>query len=209
MGLEVGNIVAVSFVGEVLGQRTINTIHLRRASPVDPAKTVLQDLDDITFHMQPDGGGADWLETDFRACCAQNWDLLEIVAQQLTPVRSVKRVRVEAVQGTWPSDCEASNLAAVISKRTNFGGRDQVGRIHLPGFPHNAAADGLVSSGLLTELNDLCAALDADYVVPVTGVSYNNCLYHKGESPDFDIVTEHFPQTTIRVMRRRTVGLGI
>lgn len=209
MGLAFGDVVAVTFEGLVQNQRTLTTFMIRRASPVDNAKTVIQDLDDLTFHSQPAGGGADWLQTAYLAACSTDFTLVSIAAQQITTVRSVKRVRAVGAPGTVVGACEIVNAGATLTKRTNFGGRKEVGSLHMPGMPTNGADNGLLTAAQKTRYNNLAAAIQAAWVVPVTLVSYNNILFHRGQVPDYSIVTEVFPQDTIRTMRRRTVGLGI
>jgi hypothetical protein len=209
MGLAVGDVVAVTFEGRVQAQRTLTTFMIRRASPVDNNTTVIQDLDEITFHTQPDGGGADWLETAFLAACSIDFVLDNIVAQQITPTRSVKRVRVSGGPGTNAGGCEVTNICGVLTKRTNFGGRKQVGSVHMPGMPTLGATNGVLTAGQKLLYDNFATALKQAWIVPVSGTSYNNILYHRGLVPNYDIVTDVFTQDTVRTMRRRTVGVGI
>jgi len=208
MALAVGDIVAVKINGLLLGQRTITTFHYFVASPGSSPSTIAAlDQFNAYFAAYAFGPYATFLE-----CVPVTWVNEFNTVQQVTPVLSVARFNVLVDPGTRGAATTA-NLAAVVTKGTNFGGRDQVGSWHLPGV---AAAD---QTG-----GDLIAALEAKMVLfgtstllsltdPVTGIVFSPGLFHRNpEAPLTSTITpltRAVPQTTIRVMRRRTVGFGI
>jgi len=98
-----------------------------------------------------------------------------------------------------------------MEKRTLTAGRMGIGRIQLAGIPTAVMNDGELTAGYLTtELAALASNMLGSLTTSGPVVTYTPCLYNPTApvnkfSPIFSIV----PQTTIRVMRRRTLRVGV
>lgn len=209
MGLAFGDVIALTIEGSIFSQRTLTTLHLRRLTAVNPALTITAELDDITLNASSAGGGADWIESEFLLACAQNWSMSFIHAQLVAPSRSVKRSRLRGLNGLVITDATAPNVAGVMTKRTVLAGRDQVGSIHMPGVPAAGYVDGMLEAVQEVRYEDLAIKLLTNLVATVTAAEYDLVIHHTafpGTSSKVDTIVV---QPELRVMRRRTVGLGI
>jgi hypothetical protein len=101
-------------------------------------------------------------------------------------------------------------VAAVITKRTAFAGRWAVGSFHLGGLPQNAYVNGTLEPTFKTSVGLVAAQLLEDITIAIVGGVYEPVIVHPVAAHDGStVLRETDVQDTLRVMRRRTVGLGI
>jgi len=147
----------------------------------------------------------------YQDCVPQNMTLNELWVQVIGPTeRYVKEVYNLSVDGLWPSDALTSNVAAVITRTTEKSGRSQVAPLHLPcATDPDSIFQGSLDSDLLVAMALLCAKIPVQIGV-VPNLTFDPVIYH-GPPPKLpaDRVERAVAQSTVRVMRRRTVGLGI
>jgi hypothetical protein len=144
---------------------------------------------------------------------------LDVSVQVIWPTRYLKFKADIAKVGQVAGNCDAQNLAAVITKQTEFAGRDAVGSLHLGGLPPNAFQNGLLTAAGKTRMNFIATNLLLDINDASNGIVWHPCLVNKtpivGTDPvKYQVSGSTLLYTTVvqpqlRVMRRRTVDLGI
>jgi len=132
--------------------------------------------------------------------------------QFLTPTRKLYRDFTINAGGTAGDGISSTaNVAASILKQGDGSGRQFVGRLQVVGPPTASQNNGVWNVGYMADLEALALELKQDLVV--AGVAtFRPVLIGQaaGEAvPHVHNVVECWPQNTVRVMRRRTVGLGI
>jgi len=207
--IEVGDVIQVSWVGDCFGQRVMMVRHYVCDVAADPlTTTVLGNLNALLGELGI-GGGED-ITTDYLACLPPSYSLTYVQAQRINPERSAwVRDASDAGPGTHNDDTERSNVSCCITMQSDRGGRDQHSNVLLGPSPVTAAVNGEVS----VAYKALMTALAEDLKLPTTPVavgngSYTPVIYH----PDnglVDFITHYTVQDTSRVVRRRTVRLGI
>lgn len=130
-----------------------------------------------------------------------------VTAQLVFPVRLSYRSSLVGAFGTSSiSNNQAQDV--LITKRTDFAGRDQVGHIHMPGIPQDEMAAGMIQVAYKDDVLDCWEEL----VGPITiaGTKYEFCLLHAPALEGItSIVSNLIVQDQCRVMQRRVVGRGI
>jgi hypothetical protein len=208
MGQPVGAVFEYSLVGQVNGQRTISSLHYVVSIPSaigDPQ------LEALAIMAELESFGSVHLTDEFLAACSSDWTLLYTRGQFVGPIRFAYAQKPKNVSGIIASDCRAQNVSGVITKRTGLSGRNQIGALHMPGVPVSGYTAGEITPALQAKY----ALVAADLILPVTAAigagKYLPCLWHKTHAfPAWtDQVLYTVVQPELRVMRRRTVGLGI
>lgn len=198
--------VLVTLKGTILGQTTMTTFPMRIA-------TVAAATSDVTFFAAlntklNDTGGL--IPLYLNCCPLDNFELDEVWYQILYPLRYRKTVFTLALPGTMDTQVGAPNLQASITRVGELARRRDIGGIRIPiGTGEEAVFAGLVSAGLEAQLEDVATYLGqvitlttpAATLVHQVGITAN-----MGTSVD---VKQAFIQKTVRVLRRRTLRLGI
>lgn len=130
--------------------------------------------------------------------------------QTIKPQRYVSRTYPSTIQGNLATGNQ-TNLAAVITRRAVLAGRRYIGGVHIPLPDSNAVAvSGVLTNVYKTVLAALSLKMFQAFNLPVGGstVDLFPLIYHRGTGGYSD-VNDAIVQPTVRVMRRRTVGVGI
>lgn len=165
----------------------------------------------------PDGDSAidafnlEWNDTlDFvgayAGCMAENVDLVQLVYQWIYPTRYHRVIKAPSVlNGGLVDTCNAPNVAQVITRSGDIADRHGIGTTHVPGLGTGSYADGELLAGQKVLLDTLAGFMDDKYrtdtMFPV--------LYNRTNPAQSRVITRAAAQSTVRVMRRRTVGVGI
>jgi hypothetical protein len=120
----------------------------------------------------------------------------------------IQKISDVTTQGFVPGNCMPVNTSVAITKRTQNAGRDQVGTIHMPGVPTIFVNDGRVSAQGLILYDDLGTAMRVVHVLSNPSITLTPVLFDKSTPEDSQPIANHTVQPFVRVMRRRTVGLG-
>lgn len=203
----VGDMVLYSFSGQLLGQKTLTTFmfHLDTLNGTIP--TLDTALSDLNSYLT----GAYGLEAAFLACCPTNYFLDRRWAQRIFPTRDRRREYGTSVVGTGLAGSETANVACSIERFSDKSGRWAQGRINPP-IPASTLSmlGGSLTAAQATRCDNLAAKLYGQLTLPVTGVKWSHCLYdsaaHTGSI--FLPLVGAKTQLSVRVMRRRTVGVG-
>lgn len=207
MAIPINSIVELSFRGTLFNQ-TMLTVRHYQSSNNQSGVTVADDLN--AFLDAVDNGGPNDLVTPYLNCCGPEYVLDEIRAQVVKTLRSVPRPRTVGAAGTFGSVITAQNVSGVITLTTSKAGRSQIGRVHMPALPIEAYSGGNITGPYSTLLNTLGGELLRTVTVALGGGAYIPVLYHRTlPIPQAgDLIETRTIQTTLRVMRRRTVGVG-
>lgn len=211
MGRPVGSILELTYRTRVLNQTCLNVLHYAVETPA--TTTLVQHEQDIFInHLLTEANGQ---KTRFLQLLAPNCTLVELRAQFIF----LSRWRASAVEINEPGTnddqgpCTAPNVSAVFTKLGEEANRQNIGSFHMPGVGEGAYTGGTLSNPYLTKMNDLAFEMARLITIPGNGGVYHPVLVTRPtlENPiqtsrrwfDYNV------QETLRVMRRRTVGLGI
>lgn len=196
----------------VYAQQRIMLTHNYRLIAIDPGITVELATSTLIKGVRAGAGGSDLWETKYLAALPPQYTLDNWQAQLIEPQRFVPVNFTRNVAGTHAGDTETGNQAAVITLRTEKSGRNQVSNKHIGPIPQDVAVqdDGLVTAAYKTILGTLATALLANYQDAATGAIFQPVInHHTSPVVTYDPLKTYVLGSTLRVMRRRTVGLGI
>lgn len=195
-----GAIMAVAFQGTLYGQQIMTTFHYRYEGPVIASgQTFLQTFIGVNAQMQANQGL-------WRACISADCVSLEAAGQWIWPLRyRAYRVPMAGPTGDMGS-ANASNTASVITLIADEATRHGVGNKHLPGLAGGNQDQGFLTNPQIVANTDFSTAMATS--VPLLGGVMQPVIYNRANpAASLDVVGAEVNQT-VRVMRRRTVGLG-
>lgn len=209
MAAEIGNLYRAYVVGEVFGQRTLLTLGYR-VFAVTPGTTESQVASAIAFNLSGQIGSSVNLETPLRAVLPPQWTLVSIRCQQVRPVRMALQELPLNVLGTHAGNTEVTNLAAVITMRSQQAARWAVSNKHIGPIPQDVT---VLDEGLLTPiykalLQDVADKINLNLSDAGIGLTAVPGIINSDLGHNFQSFTVGIPQETVRVMRRRTVRVG-
>lgn len=203
-GLETGDILQCSFRGTLFGQRVLNVLHYR----------VYADSTTGNYVTACAGVGAALYSgvitpglTMARAQ-APEYNLDVIRVQKVNGARGRYVDTVINQPGLNAGSCTASNVAATITKRTDNGTRRGLGSLHLPGIPDTGYANGSLTAPYKLLIDAISACLLNPFVVTLETTGLTPVLWSNRSPTVYLPLTSTVTQTTLRTMRRRTVGVG-
>lgn len=208
--VQTNDIFQVTLVGLIHGQTTMTTFYYR----VGDVGAGL-DLDQAYALTEAYLVAAGNLSSLFRGCCPTNWTLTAHWIQDIHPIRYRKEVFTKSLAGLSTAASPVTNVAASITRVGELSGRNRVGGIRVPIAP-SLVTNGVIAAGqLLTDLNALANEMKVGFgggQDPTFSPGF--ICFVPGQQPNqkvlsFNFNFDCFVQTTSRVVRRRTVGLGI
>jgi len=205
MGLVAGDVISVTYNGEYANQQIRNVLHYRAAnngSSATPEGDLLAIAQDFANPL------TNPLTTALQDALVDAFAWTGITTQRVSPTRTIQMTHASSWPGAVAGAGLPPNVAAVITKRTQTPGRKGVGSLHLTGIDAALVTDGVITNlmtfdGVATEM--LAARTVAAITCTLDPVIYNPTLPPFFSARLFDT----FSQDTIRVMRRRTVRVGI
>lgn len=216
MGLAVNDVVSIRFQGTLFDQIVINTFNYEVITATTVIPTPVQDLTTICSAINA-GVGTN-LYAKWKLCVPANVENDFVIAQRIEPTRTiaVKQAPLNVVNGR--ADCQVPNLSAVITRGTDEGQRGQVGSIHIPGVADaDIAADGNLDVLIGAALETLAAEMLSNISFTAGALVVRPVLFHPTlKDQEGHIIrswfttplTRAFHQPQVRVMRRRTIGVG-
>ena len=199
----VGDIIAVTLNGLWHVQRVQSTLTYRVTSVVGaPTTSGFATALDTAFNA------ANKLYQRWRECCPSNYTLNYVDIQTIRPTRVVRDTFSKLLGGLSGQASSTANIAAVISKRGSLANRHNMGSIHVPYTNLDVGMhDGIVGNAMQASLLNLSLEVVGPYAVGALGNVVPVIWGPKTPTVSYDI-TSAFGQQTVRVMRRRTVGVG-
>jgi hypothetical protein len=131
--------------------------------------------------------------------------------QLIYPSRLTAVVRSYDLPGTVTGAALPTNTAAVLTKRSINATRWGIGSWHQPGLPASALTSaGVMNAAYMTALDgNVSTSLFGNITPTGANGSLEAVIWGKAVPLRFSVITSVEPQPTPRVMRRRTVGVGI
>lgn len=207
MAHQVNDIVEVQWRSAYEESVIMNVYHLRVISSSSSSSDVA-DNQSLADHLAGvNGVGAH--VGPFRNALPTNVVLQRVRTQKIAPNRSPYTEATIGQFGLWPALASTGNLAGVITKRGSLGTRKSVGSLHVGPLPDDAKINGMISAGYLPVLDNLYDALSAVFTAAVSLVTYQMVIYNRTSIPNWNQIAAHSVQDTVRVMRRRTLRVGI
>lgn len=145
----------------------------------------------------------------------------KVTAQAIFPTRYVKEETEDfTVPGVAVGECKAQNVQLCVTKKGDLARRSNVGHFHLGGLSESVYANGVIDvGGFGAQLGALLTGLEWQPNDVANAISYHPAILNKTkvivDGKDKYVISGSTVQTfvefneTLRVMRRRTVGLGI
>jgi hypothetical protein len=210
------SVVQVTLKMTLFNQVVMNTFHYRYEQGLIPITDGAAALSDFNDALDIDTFYLNYINSLPPQC-------LNIVAdlQWIYPLRYVKRSFNQGPVGGSPNATTVSNMAAALLMRGDTASRRSVGTKHIPGVGGATVAAGLLSAGKVAEVTDFA---DRAILVQMVGdrifrpIVYGRArpaytdrhgVLHPALPTLMTPITAYEVETTARVMRRRTVGLGI
>lgn len=212
-GLNVDDVIEVKILGKVFNQQIVTTFAYRITNASVNANTI----DACASFAGQWKAGAVSPFLAFLACCSPEYNADQVTCQKIAPTRWRPGVNDVNLPGTNANPTTSPNQSAVITRGGAMSGRKNIGNIHIPAVSQANLLDGEVTAGYLA-LMQTCATrmLNVFYDTVDGGTQAFPVMINRVWNP----VTEKYvyggttdlyftrPQTTARVMRRRTNGVG-
>lgn len=209
MAAEVGDIYQVAAVGRAFGQRILLTHHYRLTA-INPAVSESDARDSLAIGVWNGVGGGDVLETTYLACLPPEYTLDYWRVQMVGPVRRAYVNFDRSTPGTHLASARTVNLGAALTLRSDGAGRHEHGTKHIGPIPegNTVMTDGLLTPAYKAIVNTFGLSLLSHVIDAAIGADWTPIIYNKGAVPGFEIPINNTVGDTVRVQRRRTVGLG-
>lgn len=206
--VNVGDVLEVTYQMTLYGQRLLTVLHYK----VTTAPTVVTDplLSQADVLNEIKNGGAQDRVTVYRNCVSNNLNFDALTAQYVYPGRWRRSTLNINVAGSVSGSAGSANIAAVIEKTTDLAGKANRGSVHVPGIQNGQYSNGLIGTTLNNNL-----VLLADKLITTINESgagagvWKPIIFHRRfPATTSQIWNSYTIQQTVRVMRRRTVGVG-
>lgn len=207
MAVQPGDIFRLNAVGRCFQQRIMLT-HGYVVSAVTGTVPSTQAPSALTKAVRAGALGGDVLESKYLECMPSSYTLEYWQAQQIRPFRLAYFRETRNVVGE-NANTEATNQSAVITLKSEFAGRWAQASKHIGPLPQgpDVQADGFITAGYKTALEIFGGAMLTDVIQD--GITFSPVIIHPvGTHGGVTPLISQAIQTTIRVMRRRTVQLG-
>jgi len=200
----IGDRVLVSFVGRLFGQRFINTFWYKvRLTSGDPEYAEMAPA--LNAFLQTAGE----LKTKWLNCVTNSAEMTQIWVQTVAPQRLRKWSFESIANGAFDGAASTPNVQASITRVGQYAGRQYVGGIRIPiGTGAECSIEGIISNDLYDLMIILGAAMKEEINVLGGDVTLTPQVGAAGDLTDTKDMEDFLVQTTTRVIRRRTVGLG-
>lgn len=189
--------------GKLAGQLVMNVWHyyMEKEGGIEDGRAAALDV----MNTIQIGGG--WWD-DYLACMCDQVTDVHLYAQWITPQRYAYITSpLLAATGVIGTDPLPPNDQASITLRSERAGRHSIGRKAIAGVPVASVTNGILQPAYIALLNALADKLD-DVYVGDEGEDYTPVIFNRVTPELSEVIVEGFGQTTVRVERRRTVGVG-
>lgn len=198
-----GAILEVVFQGFSDGQVTLSVFHYRLNNAIADS-----DGTNLVTALEPLINAVGELLDKYLDCCSQDFLMNDITMQWIYPTRySAQHFAPFALAGNVAQPKMPSNVAAALLKRTFLTGRRQRGVLHMPGVPTTFVVDSEFTAPAIATYDALGDHID-NVLILATNEQFEPVIFNKAfpvTSPQIQSVDA---ESTVRIMRRRTVGVG-
>lgn len=205
MGLVVNDIVALTYEATYAGQQIRYNLHYR-VTVAGSSTSAELDLQAMADNFA--SNGTNTLTAAIQNAHVDTFTFDAVTAQRVWPTRTIRLIKLSSFPGAINQTGMPPNVAAVITKRTLTPGRMGIGSLHLSGVDINAITDGNITT--LTNYAAILPLLAAGRTVSAVTMSIEPGLFNPTfPATFFSRIFDCAIQITARVMRRRTVRVGI
>jgi hypothetical protein len=196
--------VLVTVASTLCGQRVLNTFRYR-VSAATPGTGQDVALTALVAQLRLSGG---WI-TRLKNAYPENLTVDAIWAQVYAPIRYRKYVTIINDNGNYAAEAATANQAAVITRFSEVARRDGISNMHVPvaGTP-DVMQGGFLTNTFKTLLGLAGLAMTLNIITPAPAVTFIPVVNDTGLPFAGDVAGYEIGDTA-RIMRRRTVGLGI
>lgn len=145
----------------------------------------------------------------WRTCITSQMTQGQITAQWIYPVRyGYMKQPGSPSTGVVGGEPGGPNMSVCITRRTGLSGRKQQGDIHMFGVPEAFWVNGAVNTTGRTAYDAYGDVMTKPLVIPTPSFTLLPVPYFKPAPNNVSRYIEYQTQLSLRVMRRRTVGVG-
>jgi hypothetical protein len=209
------SVCSVTMKSDLFNQQVMNVFHYMLDLPGGTLADGGSFLDSFNARLVAAGFNDSYTDCLPAQCVTITQDL-----QWINPDRFVKKTYDVNPAGSF-GNTTISNIAGILMLRGDIAGKSSIGVKHLPGLGGTNVVDGKISAAYkaqLTAFGTLALApvtVGARTMTPIIfGLPFPAYVNKKGKAIPAKPLTKRFVtqftvEDTSRVMRRRTVGLGI
>lgn len=198
-----GSIISYTIRGVLNNQEVMSVFHYKMIGAAAPDITLL--MDGVNAVLGAAGSlYARWIDYVNNALVS-----VKTRIQVIYPVRYAYFEYTQALTvGQGAGLAAPQNVSAAITRRGVDAGRGNIGTIHMPGVNANDIGSGNIVGGAIAKLTLIGSESNVTRASGVAGVDILPILY-KRSAPGASVPPVSFiVQSSSRVERRRTVGLG-
>lgn len=205
--IQAGAVVQMVFRSDLCGQRVLNTFYYRLSSILPfPSPDYRGVLNEMADQFDAVGGMRD----KYIAACPTNMNIQTYTLQPVWPIRQRYLSYNVATAGlATTGSTNTANIAASIKRVSDVIGPKGVGRVQIPATK-NGVANGMVDPAYIAA--DLLGLADQMPlgITTAAGYDFRPILFsvNEGVTSTTEVI-DTVVEDTARVMRRRTVRLGI
>lgn len=204
VGLPNNALIAYTLYYTMFEQRLMNTLHWVYKEDV-PVTNYLTYLESVLASLEV----ANALVDRVAQSCTNAITITHHSAQPVHPDRLVPAVRTIGQNGSRAISPLPQNTAASITLHGPYGNRKNVAKWQQPGATIEDQESGIWVAGYMTLLGAIATELKKEIGGGALPGTLSPIIVTRGEAPGNRFITQATPQDTVRVMRRRTVRLGI
>jgi hypothetical protein len=202
--LNPGDIVELSMRFTLFNQRLLTVLHFQ-ANLGAPIADGIAALNTAAAQWVGVGGA----NTQFLGLITGETTEDAVRMQVVYPVRRPYNETPVGNAGLYIGTCTAPNVAVVCTAVSLTAGRGKNGSFHVGGVPTAAYSGGLVTGPYINLVKTFASRSMDPLGVGGAGNNLNRVIWSKAKPTAASQILSNIVQGTIRVMRRRTVGVGI
>ena len=130
-------------------------------------------------------------------------------AQIIDPIRRYYMLRVLGQSGDIAGGGVPSNVGATVSFQSNTVGRGRTGSKHFTGLLNADVAGGNIAVGLYTKIGDTSQKSVANIAGTDPSLTWQARIWSNAHPTERSKVVSQYTNPNVRIMRRRTLHVGI
>lgn len=206
MAIAVNDVIRVTFFQRLFDQRVLTVFHMRCITAPAPGTSDILAMTNLADQV---GDPANVPLLEWRPLVTPSIVFDEVRCQRVSPTRSIYGKNFIGVNGTNAGTSVTANVAASIEKRSGIPGRTGIGRVQMAGVPQEQMVNGSLDSVYLALVQNAWEELLGNVTVAADGSVYDWIIWGEGVPTIDNGIIDVQAKDTVRVMHRRTKGIGI
>jgi len=198
------SMLSITFEGRHEGQQVMNTMNYvyDGGATTEDGPSVVDEVDDLIT-------AANELWDKWLACIS--FEVIDCVRyyQWFHPIRYAwigKGLDVDTT-GAFVGPALPPNASQVVTRRTDFAGREETSTLKLPGVPAERVGGGIIVPAHVVDLG-IFAAKSVNVITLLSGSKLVPVPWNRTSPGSANQLRTSYAHNTVRTMHRRTVGLG-